>query len=357
MLRSILRELIKRKSENPPCQCREILAYVHAFLKKHTHARVVHQRVTPGKGNIMAIFGKPRIFINAHLDTVPITGIWRSDPFVLRHVQGRLYGRGATDVKGAVAAILAAVREQQPRDAMLLFDSDEESGGGDCVQAFLKSPYRRGLRSGIVTEPTDLNIVTMHKGIRVFQVTFFGKAAHGAVPEKGANAIVMAAHFIRELEKYARSLRRRSYRDLSHATVTVGTIHGGVKFNIVPDRVVVEVDRRVLPGMDERSAEKEMKRLTKKYGRRAELATLYTVPSLRVHSKLPVIKLLRKCGARQKATGVDFWTEAALFTRAGMPSVVCGPGKIDQAHISNEFVMEKDLQRAKKVYIELFSLL
>lgn len=354
---TILRELVKRKSENPPGQCQRVLKYVYSFLKKHTGAQVVFQHVTSDRGNIIAIFGKPKTLINAHLDTVPVSGTWHSDPFALRRTRGKLYGRGTTDVKGAVAAMLAALKEKSPRHALLLFDSDEESGGGDCVQTFLTSRYRQGVVCGVVTEPTDLNIVTMHKGIRIFEITFSGRAAHAALPERGVNAIAMAAHFIVEVDEYARSLSRRSFRNLTKATINVGTIQGGTKFNVVPDSVVLEVDRRILPGRDEHGAEREMKHLLKRFKRHATLRTKYSVPALQSSAKLPVVRILQKAGARTATGVVDFWTEAALFTRAGIPCVVCGPGRIDQAHIADEFIAIKDLQQARDMYVRLFSLL
>jgi len=344
-------------SENPPCNCVTILSYVRDYLKKNSKARVIFQPVAKNKGNVIAIFGRPQILLNAHLDTVPASGFWKIDPFKLTRIKNRVYGLGATDVKGAVSAILSAVKEQSPQNAMLLFSSDEEHGNMECIKTFLRSGYTRGINYGIVTEPTDFNIVTGHKGVYTFEITFFGKSAHSAKPEKGINAIELAAKFINGLKNYKNKLSERHYRNMNKSTLNVGMIDGGVKSTMVPDKCRIVVDRRVLPGRDFNSAPHELKRLLCRFDKHAKMKITYNVPCLKTDRRIPPVHILEKCGAIQLDNVVDFWTEAPLFTEAGIPSVVFGPGTIAQAHTTNEFIMMRDLERAKRIYRKFFSMI
>ncbi len=354
---SILKKLVSINSENPPCDCIAILKYVRDFLKKNTKAKIVLQPVAKTKGNVIAIFGKPQILLNAHLDTVPASGFWKRDPLKLTRVKNRVYGLGTTDVKGAVAAILSAIKVQSPQNTMLLFSSDEEHGNMECISTFVKSGYTRGIKYGIVTEPTDLNIVTRHKGVYTFEITFFGKSAHSAKPERGTNAIELAAKFISGLSDYEIRLAQRRYRDMKKSTLNVGIINGGVKSTIVPDECRIVVDRRVLPGKDRYSAPYELKRLLRKYDKKAKMKTTYNVPCLKTDRKIPPVHILKICGAKQLESVVDFWTEAPLFSEAGIPAVVFGPGTITQAHTANEFIAIRDLEKARKIYTKLFSII
>jgi acetylornithine deacetylase len=351
----VLQELIKRNSENPPCDCRTIVKYVSGYLKKHTRARVMVQRITGTKSNVIAQFGKPEILLNAHLDTVPAAESWTYDPFFMKRTKNRVYGLGATDVKGPVAAILAAVREQPPENLMLFFCCDEEAGGSECVRGFLKSKYAKGIHYATVTEPTQGNIVTLHKGIYIFEVTIHGESAHASHPERGLNAIEQAADFIKSLDKLKKRVNKRTYKKLAKPTFNVGMITGGTKANLVPDICRIEIDRRFLPGKDSMMALKELKALVRNQTKKAEVKKIFAEPAFKSKHAAPVIKLLTKAGAKQKFSAVNFWTEAALFQKARIASIVFGPGNIAQAHSANEFAKISDLKQAKKIYQEFFS--
>lgn len=351
----ILKELTKHKSENPPCDCRAILDYVHTFLSKNTRGRVFYQKVGRTKGNVIAIFGEPTMLIHAHLDTVPASPSWTRDPFTLTRSRNKVYGLGSTDVKGAIATILYNAAKNPPRNLMLLFVSDEENGGNQCLKAFLKSRYRRGITHAIVNEPTQLNIVTAHKGIFIFNIMFTGKSAHASRPDKGINAIENAAGFIIKAKSYGCRIAKRTYKSLSRPTVNIGCIAGGTKSNIVPSRCSIEVDRRVLPGSDERNAEKEMRQLLHKHTRLAKIETAYAAPSFTSDSCFPYTKIMKQGGATTSYTTVDFWTEAALLSRDNIKCVVCGPGSITRAHTANEYITETELSNAAQYYGTLFS--
>jgi acetylornithine deacetylase len=353
----ILKELISHRSENPPCDCRGILQYVCSFLKHRSKARVIYQKVGKKKGNIIALFGKPTLLVHAHLDTVPASLSWTQDPFALVRKGNKLYGLGCTDVKGAIAAMLHAAVHCPPKNLMLLFDSDEENGGNECIETFIKSQYCRRITHAMVNEPTRFNIVTAHKGIFIFRFRFSGKSAHASCPEKGSNAIARAAEFIIELQEYGRKIAKRGYHSLTGPTLNIGCISGGTKPNIVPDECFVEVDRRVLPGSDEKKAERELRALLRKHSKHAAMQTIYAAPSFNAHSQFPYKEHMIECGARDARSTVDFWTEAALLARTGIDCVVCGPGSVDQAHIANEYITEHEFVKAGKYYCDLFNML
>lgn len=353
----ILHDLINIRSENPPGDSREILAFVKAFLSTHTRARVVHQRVSRVRGNIVAVFGSPRTLVNAHLDTVPATGTWKRSPHGMTRTQQRVYGLGATDVKGAVAALLAAVKRIPPHDLMLVFDADEEDGLGESISHFLGSPQARGITTAIVTEPTDCNIVTSHKGLYIFEIVFRGRAAHASEPHTGINAIERAARFVSVLKTYAGRIARRTYHDLKNPTISVDVIAGGTKSNIVPDTCRIEIDRRTLPGKDHAHAADELRTLLKRHDPAARLNVLCSQPGLAVTRTEKVRDMLVSCGARTQCTVANFWTEAALFAAAGIDTIVCGPGSSRQAHTTDEFIKRGELKKAYQLYRTLFTLL
>lgn len=352
---NILNELIRRESENPPGDCRNILEFVYAFLKKKTRARVVYQKVGQTKGNIIAVFGSPSLLVHAHLDTVPASTSWTRDPFTLVRTARRLYGLGCTDVKGAIAAMLYAAAKCPPKNLMLLFDADEENVDNECIPAFLKSRYRRGITHAMVNEPTAFNIVTAHKGICVFRFLFRGRSAHASRPDRGRNAIENAAGFVLKLRQYGQKITRRTYHSLAGPTLNIGCISGGTKANIVPDECCIEVDRRVIPGADETNAERELRALLHAHTRHATMQTMYAAPSFMSGTRFPYRKLMTDNGARIDDPVVDFWTEAALLARAGIDCVVCGPGSIDQAHIANEYITEREFIKAGTYYCNLFA--
>jgi len=357
LVRDILKDLITIRSENPPGDSRKILTFVKAFLLTHTRARVVYQRVSRVRGNVVAVFGSPHVLVNAHLDTVPAAGMWKRSPYRMTRTQQRVYGLGATDVKGAVAALLAAVKKTAPHDLMLVFDADEEDGLGESISHFLGSPHARGITSAIVTEPTNCNIVTSHKGLYIFEIVFRGRAAHASEPHTGINAIERAARFVTVLKTYGDRIARRTYQDLKSPTISVDVIAGGTKSNIVPDTCRIEIDRRTLPGKDHSNATHELRTLLKRHDPAARLGVLCSQPGLAAVRTQEVIDMLVSCGARTQRTVANFWTEAALFAAAGIDSVVCGPGSSSQAHTTDEFIERRELRKAYQLYSRLFTLL
>jgi acetylornithine deacetylase/succinyl-diaminopimelate desuccinylase-like protein len=313
------------------------------------------QPVLPGRSNLIAILRptgriKQRILLAPHLDTVP----GASDAqYVPRLHAGRLYGRGACDTKGSVAAMLTAlcqIASQAPRPAAteIVFAGlvDEESAQAGS-RALAASGFKADL--AIVGEPTRLEVVTAHKGSLWLGMETRGKAAHGARPDLGRNAVHEMARAVDLLETvYAQRLRQRRHPVLGHATVNVGVITGGTQPNIVPDACRIQVDRRTLPGETVKSVCAELQSLFRTRKLRVQVTNKKQSPCLPMETdaRLPLVRQLFAIAGQKKAVGVDYFCDASVLSAAGIPSVVFGPGDIAQAHTADEWIALRSLASA-----------
>jgi acetylornithine deacetylase/succinyl-diaminopimelate desuccinylase-like protein len=311
----------------------------------------------------LAPAGKPRrrILLAPHLDTVPAADESQSLP---TKKDGRLFGRGACDTKGSVAAMLVALGEiaasrSRPRETEIVFAGlvDEENAQAGS-RALADSGFKADL--AIVGEPTRLRIVTAHKGSLWLELATHGKSAHGALPHLGRNAVHAMARVVDALETdYAASLRRRRHALLGSATISVGTIHGGTQPNVVPDACAITVDRRTLPGETEAGVRREIARFLAKRNLRVTFSRAKLAPCVPMETDptLPLIRqFLRSAGQRAPA-GVHFFCDAAVLADAGIPSVVFGPGDIGHAHTANEWISLASLERAKEMLRKFLSAL
>ena len=323
------------------------------------------QKVLPGRVNLIARL-RPKgrvsrtILLAPHLDTVPPANEMQLVP---RREGDRLFGRGACDTKGSVAAMLSAVctlakSRQRPRETEIIFAglADEESGQAGS-RTLAKSNLKADL--AIVGEPTSLRVVTAHKGNIWFQMKTHGRSAHGSRPELGRNAVLAMARVVEVLEtEYAATLRRRrAHPLLGHATVNVGTIRGGTQANIVPDSCVITVDRRTLPGESEPAVKREIEKLLARKklqvtfggGRSAPCSPMETPAS---H---PLVRQFLRSAGQRKPAGVHYFCDAAVLAEGGIPSVVFGPGDIAQGHTSDEWISLRELERAKEMLVRFLS--
>jgi len=358
---TLLRELIALPSVNPaflpPGHPRAGEHLVRDFLVATT-ARVGLdldlQEVAPGRVNLLARLcpsGPPRqrVLLAPHLDTVNGS----DDQFVPRLQGPRLYGRGACDTKGSIAAMLTALSRvatagRRPATTEIVFAglSDEENG-----QTGSRALAISGLRAdlAIVGEPTRIEVVTAHKGDLWLYLETQGKAAHGACPDLGVNAVHAMARVVDLLEtQYARQLRRLTHPLLGPGTINVGAIAGGTQPNIVPDRCRIQIDRRTLPGETLTRVVGEIRRLLRARGLGVRFADAKngSCPALETDPDLPLVRQLMASAGQTRPVGVHFFCDAAILAAAGIPSVVFGPGDIAQAHTANEWISLRSLERA-----------
>lgn len=317
--------------------------------------------VLPGRSNLLLRLApkqKPRrrILLAPHLDTVGGLDV-PGNLFTPVLKDERLFGRGACDTKGSVAAMFstlcAVARDQPPAETEIIFAglADEESG-----QAGSRRLAADGFRAdlAIVGEPTRLKVVTAHKGVLWLRLITTGKAAHGARPELGRNAVHTMARIVDVLETtYARQLRSREHPLLGHATINVGAINGGTQPNIVPSQCTISLDRRTLPGERDAAVCNEIKTLLNAKRLSPKFESLQGGPCgpLETPATLPLVAQFMRVARQRAPVGVDFFSDAAVLSAGGIPSVLFGPGDIAQAHTPDEWISIASLEKAERLLI------
>lgn len=267
-----------------------------------------------------------------------------------------MHGRGACDTKGSVAAMFSALREtakssNRPRQTEIVFaglidEEDKQSGS----RALAKSGFRADL--AIVGEPTQLETISAHKGDIWARLSIQGKSAHGAKPHLGINAVHKMTRVVEILlTEYADSLKQKTHPLLGQATINVGSIRGGTQANIVPDECFIEIDRRTLPGEQDAKVLREIDQLLRKRGFRCRFDDLKGVPCppMEVDADHALIRSIQKSAGKRTTRGVDFFCDAAILARAGIPAIVFGPGNIAQAHTADEWISLKSLDRGTAI--------
>lgn len=333
------------------------------------------QTVAPGRDNILVRVdgdtpldqGGQLVLLEAHQDTVPVKGM-TIDPWKPVVRDGRLYGRGACDVKGGMAAMLGAVvrlSEERPAGrptVVLACTVGEEYGHVGVVE--LPKLWEQGSKLlprrpdlAIVAEPTLLQVVIAHRGVVRWKLHTRGKAAHSSQPHLGENAIYKMARVIAALEHYAKEVAPTlaEHHLCVRPTLSVGVIAGGVSVNTVPDHVVIDIDRRVLPGEKPAAVYQHViDHLSQTLGDIAEHSPPYIFGGgLNDDNNGPLAERLaavaREVTGSCEKIGVPYGTDAAVTGEWGVPSVVFGPGSIDQAHTCDEWLSLDQLAKASEI--------
>jgi len=306
--------------------------------------------------------------LSGHTDVVPVDGQqWDSDPFRPEIRDGRLYGRGACDMKGFIGTVMALVPEmlatKLARPIHLAFSFDEEVG---CAGAplMIDELLRRGVQPDgcLVGEPTRMQPVIAHKGINVYQCCVRGHTAHSSLTPHGLNAVEYAARLIGHLRDMADQFRAQgpfdALYDVPFCTMQTSTIEGGNAINTVPERCRFVFEFRNLPTL----APEEILARIRAYAERTllpqmqheheaaaiEFTKLSMSPGLDTPEDAAITQLVRALTADGQRRKVAYSTEAGLFARAGIPSVVCGPGDIEQAHKANEYIALEQLATCER---------
>ncbi len=319
------------------------------------------------KAALLATFGPNvdgGIVLSGHTDVVPVEGqAWSGDPFVLREIDGKLFGRGACDMKGFDAAVLAMVPEflaaKLERPIHILLSYDEETsclGSLDVIKRFGVDLPRPG--AVVVGEPTLMAVADAHKGVATFQTTVTGAEGHSANPRLGANAIAAAGEIIAEIGRLGREFEAPEYLDPRfeppYSTFHVGVIHGGTARNIFARECVFHWEFRGLPKMPSQLALGRVQKFIDEVAlprlrRFVPHPTIETrmevdVPGLAAESGSTAATLALALTQSNRTIAVSYATEAGHFQRAGLPTIVCGPGSIEQAHVADEFLAVAQLE-------------
>jgi len=330
--------------------CAEFIA---DFLRSHGAEAALHE-VHPGRPNVVARFaadgGKPRLLFAPHTDTVSVAGM-TIDPFGGEIREGRLYGRGASDTKGPMAAMLWALHECRDLLPHLTHEvwfaglMGEEAGQDGAKALAAREPFD----FVVVGEPTSLDVVFKHKVDMTARIVAKGRAAHSSCPERGENAITMLAAGLLNLEKaLAAHFEKISDPVLAHPTFSIGTIRGGTKFNIVPDHAEAVIDLRLLPSQWKNGDAREVFEVMRSACPGLTVEKIAGSEALDTDPGHPLIAKLVEAGG--KPAGAAWFCDAAIFSSAGTPAVAAGPGSIAQAHTEDEFIEVAALEQGVEFF-------
>ncbi len=368
---SLCRDLVAIPSVNPDGDPgtdatgeRNCAEYVGTVLTR-LGAEVRFEEVLPGRPNVIGKFpsrphprglSKPRILLGPHTDTVGVAGM-TIDPFGAEVRDGRLYGRGACDTKGTMAAMLAALEEIGARipdlGAEITFVGFMGEETGQWGSRDFAERYAEEFDFALIGEPTECRVVHTHKGSYWCGLATTGRAAHGARPELGDNAIFKMMPVIAALrEGFLTKLTDPKFRHavLGDSTLNVGMIRGGTRSNIVPDRCTVSLDIRFTPAVHRRG----IAEMLRDFLRDQDLPATVIEEKEAICAPLdtpadhPLVQLLADCG--NGLTGAPWFCDAAWLAAAGIPAVAAGPGSIDQAHTADEWVSLAELEQGVRFY-------
>lgn len=335
-----------------------LIDYAQELLEAHgARCRRVYN-APRSKANLFATLGPEGdggYVLSGHTDVVPVDGQnWSSDPFQAEVRGGKLFGRGACDMKGFIGVALSLLpdiaRAKLKRPIHFALSYDEEIGCSG-VLTLLDDLKKAGIKPAlaVIGEPTLMKVVGAHKGGAVLTTCCRGHEHHSSAPEKGANAVMMAGEFVKLLDDVWNDLRADADPrfDPPHSTVQANMIAGGTATNILAKETLVTWEYRNLPDRDpgtitETVARRVANDLLPKYRRRAPNAAFDTelvanYPGLAMDDESPAIALARELTGANRIEAVAYGTEAGQFQRYGIPAVICGPGSIDQAHKPDEF--------------------
>ncbi|WP_210711681.1 acetylornithine deacetylase [Pseudomonas sp. MWU349] len=354
----------------------ELIGFIRDYLASHgVHSELIYNPERT-KANLFASIGpedRGGVVLSGHTDVVPVDGqAWSVEPFVLSEREGRLYGRGTADMKGFIASVLAAVpgltRRRLRLPVHLAFSYDEEVG---ClgVRPMLERMQQRPHKPllCLIGEPTELRPVLGHKGKLAMRCQVRGAACHSAYAPYGVNAIEYAARLIGKLGEIGSRLAQPEHHDPRFdppfSTVQAGTIQGGRALNIVPAECQFDFEVRTLPGYDAQAVVDQLQGyardqlLPQMQAVQADtgiaLQPLSAYPGLATAADSEAAELLALLSGSREFGTVAFGTEGGLFHQAGIPTVVCGPGSMDQGHKPDEFISLEQLHACDALLLRL----
>jgi len=371
LILDVLKDLVGTNSVNPdvgkgPGES-ALSNFLYDRLSSIPRLEVVKQPVAGNRSNVVATLrglgGGRSLMLNGHMDTVGVEGM-TIDPFKPFIEDERLHGRGACDMKGGIAAMVGAAKAlaESPSklrgDVVFTFVADEEHlsiGVEKLVEKY-------SANSAIVGEPSEMRLATAHKGFVWIEIEFKGKAAHGSVPEKGIDAISHAARLVDRLGEIQGTLNAHSHPLLGPPKIHSSTVEGGSGWSIVPNRCVLRLERRTVPGENGDKAVKEIQAVLDALKRQdpsfnATACKVFERLPLETSPTEPIVKAMQQVLGERAAmnasvVGVPYWTDGAVLANTGrIPTCIFGPGDIRVAHSPDEYVKIDDVFQAAEVYL------
>jgi len=367
-VRHLLTKLIRSRSLNPPGDVRECAGLIAEELRKRNlPSEIIEEK--PGVANVVSLLqgqagGKTMVW-NGHFDVVPAGENWEFDPFGGEFRDGYIYGRGSSDMKSGLAAMIVALdalkKAQAPFRGRIVFQAvgDEETGSEGGTMLMIRNKIGAEAAFAIVSEPTNLQISIGNRGLRWIEVTVKGRASHAGRPHLGANALQAAARMISGLEKLDFKARHPLF-EIPTPSLSVTMMQAGTKINIIPERCTFAIDRRMIPGETSETVRREIEEVVRQNlstGISAEIRITHEgwEPYALDPASSLVAGLSRAVqevvGEAPRLKGKAGCTDAShLVHKAGIPTVCFGPGLEDTAHTANERVALEKVVQAAKIY-------
>jgi acetylornithine deacetylase/succinyl-diaminopimelate desuccinylase-like protein len=338
----MLADLIKIPSDSFSDK-QEVLDYVQSFTDQ------LHMRNTlfgdPNAPALLAEYGQAGVVFSGHLDTPPIGDYWSFSQSQV--AAGRMYGRGAADMKGTVVAMLQAAQDLVSRKIplVLALTTDEESAMQGAMALSKTLPIRRA-KAIVVGEPTGLRVAYAEKGVLDLAIETRGKAAHGAMPHLGENAISKMMRILRGLEGFK---GRIAHPELGSVTMNIGTFNGGTRLNVVPNKCTSEVDIRFPPPYSPDQLYHEIEEHLRRIKTPFTLRRIVSMPSVQIDRNLEHVRLLQEVSAAETAVLVHA-SEAVYYSQVNPRVVIYGAGEEELSHQANEYVKIEAVARATEVF-------
>jgi acetylornithine deacetylase len=356
-LLTLLQKLVQIDSVNPSLSSKGpgealIARYIGAYLNK-LGLEVCFQKIEKNRVNVIGVLngsgGGPSLMLNGHTDTVSADNM-EIDPFTAKKKDGKIYGRGALDMKAGVAALIVAVQSiieagiKLKGDVILTLVADEEyaSIGTEAVVEEYTAD------AAIICEPTDLDIVTAHKGFAWIKIEIFGKAAHGSSPHRGIDAIVKAGKVLAAIEELGkRDLNQKTHPLLGSPSIHASLIEGGTELSTYPDYCKIELERRNLPGEKRQAVAAEIQDMLQNIQQqddqfKADFDVFFFRPAFEISPDQPIVQTVSHAyestlNKPPSFEGMWAWLDSAILAQAGIPAVIFGPSG-DGAHAAVEYV-------------------
>ena len=342
----------------------DIARWIEAYLAEHSTRVTLLPGPEGDRSNLFATIGPadvPGYILSGHMDVVPAgEPQWSSSPFALRREGERLYGRGTTDMKGFLAAALAAVPMLAGlrlfRPIHLAFSYDEEVGCRGVPHMIARLPELCAKPLGVIVgEPSGMRAVRGHKGKAAARVIINGRSGHSSRPDLGLNAIHAMAGALSVAVSEAERLTNGPFDpafEPPYSSLQAGVVAGGQSVNIVPDTCTLDLEARAVPGVDPASLLASVKARAEALaaeGFRVEWTPMSAYPALSLPQDAALAGLLRELTGEVPLAAVSYGTEAGLYQAAGLDAIICGPGDIDRAHKPDEYILTSELAACQRL--------
>ncbi|MFQ5832222.1 MAG: M20 family metallopeptidase [Candidatus Thorarchaeota archaeon] len=362
---SLLKDMVATSSESPPGGEEEVAKILQDHLEGYGISCIsVGTRERPNLIFSTSDDEKGSLVIHGHMDTVPAGSreTWKFDPFGAEIVNGRLYGRGAADMKGPLAALAETMilyKEENHSNPLVMLATSKEETGCMGAEEVAKSSLLNGVSFGVCAEPTSLNVLVGEKGTFWHRVVVEGKSAHGSRPLEGTNAIDLCIRALQVLR--AQEYEYEEDDLMGEPTMNLGAISGGTTINVVPDHCEAEIDMRIVKGQTTESLLEEMIRrlMAAGLGDRVKVEYIHGKPAVVTPYQSEIVKVTMRAvkkvtGRHPSPTSATFGTDCSVLQpKIGIVNVICGPGSIEQAHQPDEYIRVDELIQSVDVYLEV----